>query len=398
MINHRIAVFVVFALNGAAFGSWAPRMPALAETLRAEPGTLGLALLGASVGMVLAASFCGRAVERFGARLGIAVPLLVGAAALPLIGLVDSIPLLAAVLLVLGAATGVVDVAMNVAGVAIERAGGKAVMPVLHAGFSVGAMLGAGGAALAARQGLSVAKHLSVVAVITALVLLAVIKSVPKTAAAASAEPVVNGKVAGRPVLWLLASIALCSAIAEGGSADWSALLLVTEHGMAQDAAALGYAAFAGSMAIARFAGAWTQNRFGAARTLCCGAVLASAGLLISALVPGGGYLGFVMAGAGLAGAFPIALGLAGAAGRRPDGSGGEREIAFVSALAYSGFLFGPPMIGGIAQLTSLSLSFVAVGLTTALIAPAAVAATRSLARERAAAEEVRTSVPSGTT
>ncbi len=398
MINNRIAVFVVFALNGAAFGSWAPRMPALAESLRAEPGTLGLALLGASVGMVLAASFCGGVVERVGARVGIAVPLLVGAAALPVIGLAGSVAALAGVLFVLGAAVGVVDVAMNVAGVAVERAGGKAIMPVLHAGFSVGAMLGAGGAALAAGQGWSITAHLGVVAVITALVLFAVIRSVPATAAATAEQPAANGKVARRPVLWLLASIALCSAIAEGGSADWSALLLVTEHGMSQGAAALGYAAFSLAMAVARFAGAWTQNRFGAARTLAGGSVLASVGLLLAALLPGGGYPGFVLAGAGLAAAFPIALGLAGAAGRRADGSGGEREIAFVSALAYSGFLLGPPMIGGIAQLTSLSMSFVAVGLTTALIAPAAVAATRSLRRERVAAEEVRPVVPSGTT
>ncbi|MFB9905115.1 MFS transporter [Allokutzneria oryzae] len=401
MVGARLAVFVVFALNGAAFGSWAPRMPALAESLHAEPGTLGLALLGASVGMVLAASFCGGAVARFGARLGIAVPLLAGAAALPLIGLVDSIAMLAAVLLLLGAATGVVDVAMNVAAVAVERESGKAIMPVFHAGFSVGAMLGAGVAALAASRGWPVAEHLTGVAVATALVLAAVVRAVPSTVSATTkSEPTKGGSLARRPVLWLLASIALCSAVAEGGSADWSALLLVTEHGMSQGAAALGYAAFSLAMAVTRFAGAWTQNRFGAARTLASGAALASAGLLTAALVPGtvSGYLGFVLAGTGLAAAFPIALGLAGEAGRRPDGSGGEREIAFVSALAYSGFLFGPPVIGGIAQLTSLSVSFVAVGLITALIAPAALAATRSLARERAAADAVTTAVPSGTT
>jgi hypothetical protein len=84
-----------------------------------------------------------------------------------------------------------------------------------------------------------------------------------------------------------------------------------------------------------------------------------------------------------LAAAFPIALSLAGEAGKRADDSGGEREIAFVAGVAYSGFLAGPPAIGAIAQVTSLSVSFIAVGLVSALIAAAAIGARRARDRER---------------
>jgi hypothetical protein len=83
-----------------------------------------------------------------------------------------------------------------------------------------------------------------------------------------------------------------------------------------------------------------------------------------------------------LAASFPIALSLAGAAGRRADDTGGEREIAFVTAIAYSGFLVGPPLIGGIAQASSLTVSFVVVGALAALIAPSAVGAGRARHRE----------------
>jgi MFS family permease len=92
-----------------------------------------------------------------------------------------------------------------------------------------------------------------------------------------------------------------------------------------------------------------------------------------------------VVAGVGLAGCFPIALSLAGEAGKRADDSGGEREIAFVAGVAYSGFLIGPPTIGAIAQLTSLSGSFVAVSILAALIAPAAIGASRARALEETA-------------
>jgi MFS family permease len=191
-----------------------------------------------------------------------------------------------------------------------------------------------------------------------------------------------------RPVLWLLAAIALCSAIAEGASSDWSALLLVTVQHIDQAAAALAFAGFSLTMALTRLGGAWVQNRFGPTRTLAAGAALAGLGLVVAAVVPVAGlaFVGFGLAGAGLAASFPIALGLAGAAGKRDDDSGGEREIAFVTTIAYSGFLAGPPVIGGIAQLSSLSVSFVVVGLLAALIAPAAVGAGRARHRELTAA------------
>lgn len=67
-MRDRVAVFTVFALNGLALGSWASRTPALSAHVHASPGVFGLALLGASVGMLAAASVAGRLVERAGAR------------------------------------------------------------------------------------------------------------------------------------------------------------------------------------------------------------------------------------------------------------------------------------------------------------------------------------------
>jgi hypothetical protein len=100
--------------------------------------------------------------------------------------------------------------------------------------------------------------------------------------------------------------------------------------------------------------------------------------------VPFGGvaYAGFALAGAGLAFCFPITLGLAGATGKRADGSGGERELGFVTTIAYTAFLGGPPLVGGVAQAVSLSLSLGVVGVVVALIWPAVRAAHRLSVRE----------------
>ncbi|EOD65494.1 major facilitator transporter, partial [Amycolatopsis vancoresmycina DSM 44592] len=109
-------------------------------------------------------------------------------------------------------------------------------------------------------------------------------------------------------------------------------------------------------------------------------------GLLAAAAIPvaAAGYLGFALAGAGLAASFPLALSLAGDAGRRGDGTGGEREIGFVTAIAYTGFLGGPPIVGGIAQVAGYDVAFGFAAFVAALILPAAVAARRSRRREEA--------------
>ncbi|PXY16938.1 MFS transporter [Prauserella flavalba] len=385
----RFAVIMVFAFNGATLGSWAPRTPALSEQIGAGPGPLGLALLAASVGMLIAAGLSGRIVERAGARAVIVASALAVCLVLPLVGSAQSVLWLAVALFGLGASAGVLDVSMNIAGVAVERAEGKPIMPLFHAGFSFGALAGSGGAALAASAGWSPLRHFTVAVVVGAVMLATVVRVLPGIAPRserASDSPAAATPLARRPALWLLAAIALCSAIAEGASSDWSALLLVNEQGVSEGAAALAYAGFSLAMAFARLAGSWTQARFGSAKVLVAGAACAGTGLVAAAVagMPAISYAGFLLAGAGLAACFPIALGLAGEAGKRSDDSGGEREVAFVTAIAYTGFLAGPPVIGGIAQLTSLSVSFVVVGLVAAVIAPASVAASRFVAKERA--------------
>lgn len=388
MGRDRIAVFVVFALNGGVLGSWSSRVPAIAAQVHATPGVLGLALLGASIGMIVAASFAGRVIEKVGARPAVAAGVLASALLLPVIGSSGSIVVLGIGLAGLGASVGTWDVAMNIAAVAVERRAAKPLMPIMHAGFSFGALAGSALAGLAAGNHWTPFSHLLIAGVVAVVVFAATFRSVPGVVAPSHHREggPQRGSLLRRPLLWLLASIALCSAIAEGASTDWSALLMVTQHGVGQGAAALAYSVFSLAMALARLGGTWLQQRFGATATLATGAATACAGLLVTAAVPlaAAGYVGFGLAGAGLAAAFPVALSLAGHAGRRADDSGGERELAFVTMIAYSGFLIGPPVIGGIAQLTSLSWSFVAVAAVAGLIVPSALLAARSAARERA--------------
>jgi predicted MFS family arabinose efflux permease len=383
-------VLVVFALQGVVFGSWVPRIPAIADQINAEVGEIGLALLGGSVGMISAALVVGRLAARFGARLLVLVSGVLTSLVMPLLAFAPTTLALGLTLVGVGAVVATMDVSMNIAAVTVVRRTGRPLMPVFHAAFSFGGLAGAAGAAVAAGHRWAPKEHFSVVAALALLILLAVVRWVPN-------EPPQTPEVhretpkpglARRPVLWLLAAIALCSAVAEGASAEWSALFAVRERGFDEATAAIVYAGFSVAMAVTRLVGERAERRFGPIRLLVAGGITAGSGLVVAVAIPAGWptFLGFGLAGIGLAYAFPTALGLASAAGRRADGSGGERELSFVTAIAYSGFLMGPPMVGGIAHVTNLAVALGVVGLIAALIAPAAIFASAARHREEAGA------------
>jgi MFS family permease len=382
----RLSVFVVFALNGIVIGSWAPRMPALAGQIGASPGVLGLALLGGSVGMIATASVAGRLCARFGAPVVVATSALTAAAVVVLLATVTTPLQLGLALVLLGGSVGPLDVAMNVAAVTVIRRTERPLMPVFHAGFSFGALAGSMGAAFAAGHGLGLVPHFLLVAGVTVVITACVIRFVPREARVTSTEahhgP--DRRMLRRPVLWLLGLIALFSAIVEGASGDWSALFSVRERGMSEAAGAVTFSVFCVAMGLVRLFGEQIERWFGAVKVLVGGALTTGLGLLLTAVVPAGWltYVGFGLAGAGLAFAFPVALDLAGAVGRRGDGTGGEREIGFVTTIAYSGFLLGPPMIGGVAQLTNLEFAIGFAGAVAVLIAPAALGAATARRRE----------------
>jgi MFS family permease len=384
----RLSVFVIFALNGTVIGSWAPRMPTVAEQIHASPGTLGLALLGASVGLISAASLAGRLCARFGARVLVLASALATSVVLPVLAIVVSPLQLGLALILLGATVGTQDVSMNVAAVTVVRRTGRPIMPVFHAGFSFGSLAGSIGAAFAAGHDLPLLTHFLTVSAVFVVTTLTVIRWVPREEPVADPAERAAGdrRMLRRPVLWLLGTIALCSAVVEGGSGDWSALFAVRERGLDEAAAAITFSVFSIVMAFVRLSGEQAERRWGPERMLVGGAVVAGVGLLSTAIlpVPALAFVGFALAGGGLAFAFPLALNMAGAVGRRGDGTGGEREIGFVTTIAYSGFLIGPPMLGGIAQFTNLEVAIGFAGVVAALIAPAALAARAARRREEA--------------
>jgi hypothetical protein len=146
----RAAVSVTFGVCGAAFATWAARVPAVQHRLGLTPGQLAIALFGLAAGAVLALAGSGALITTVGSRAGAAA----GAAALclglALVPAARGLPSLVATLLVLGAGNSLLDVSMNAHAARVERAYRRPVFAGFHACWNIGGLAGSGIAAAAA--------------------------------------------------------------------------------------------------------------------------------------------------------------------------------------------------------------------------------------------------------
>jgi predicted MFS family arabinose efflux permease len=344
MRRDRAAVTAVFFLNGCVFVSWYSRLPSIQDKLDLGPAALGLALLGAPLGMLLAQPLTGALAATVGSRRIVnAAPLLLAAGILPALA-GDGLTLGLATLVV-GAANGALDVSMNVEGLAVERAGDRRIFNSLHAAFSFGALAGAALGGLAASVGLEPLPHLAIVAGAGAVAASIATRGLP----AAEAAPPPRGPRFARPSrrLAALGAIAFCALLAEGAVFDWSGIFMRREAGAALGLAPVALAAFNLAMGFGRLSADPLAERAGSVRLGRSGALVAAAGLAVALIVasPAASIAGFAVMGGGLAAVFPLALRAAGS-----DASISGPAVAAVSSVGYTGFLTGPPVIGLLAS------------------------------------------------
>ena len=359
------SILAVFGLQALIFGSWLPRIPELKERFALGDGALGLVLLGLPLGALAALPTAGWLSTRLSPAALNRGCMLAMLAAIASIGLAPSAAGLAAILTLVGFGTAAMDIAMNVAGFAIEERRGRPILSTCHAFFSIGMAAGGlvGGAMLWA--GASIPLHLALVngSVLAAFLL---------AAAALPDAPPPRGD--GAPsfawptrALLVPAVVLFFGLMAEGAMQDWSAVFLSDVIGSQGAVVGLGLTVFAGSMAAVRLAGDPLSERFGPRALIGASGAASAAGLGALALAPGApaALAGFALTGAGIAVIAPVTFRLAGRLSPGAPGVG----VAAVATPGYLGFLLGPPLVGLLAEAGSLRLSFAALAASMALVA-----------------------------
>jgi len=369
----RIAVLIAFLVNGVFIATWVSRIPAIQAKLALSEGALGLVLVGLTSGLVSALFFASGLIARLGSRKVVLVCASIASAVMPLLAIAPHPLVLFMLLFIFGACISTMDVSMNEQAVLVERAAGVPMMSSFHAAYSVGGFVGA----LIASGMAAVAQFTPFIHFLTAGLLSATAifffgKDLLPTETNAERQ---DGSPIRLPAqaLWLLGMIVLTSSIGEGTSSDWSAVYLTGMLDANASVAALGYAAFSLTMTAGRLAGDRLAAVMPAKRIIRLGGVLSSLGFILAALTkaPALAILGFALTGAGLANIVPLVFS---AAGNKPGIKPGE-GIAGVATIGYIGFLAGPPIIGSIAELASLRVSFLfaAVVLATLIFSASAI-------------------------
>lgn len=353
----RWAVATVFAVHGAASGSFASRIPWIAEQLHLTEGSLGLALIMPAVGSLSSMPFTGRLVQRIGGRLATRILITAWTLAVGVLALAPNQWALMGMLLLAGVAAGTSDIAMNAEGVEVEQRLGRSIMSSLHGMWSVGGLIGSGIGAAAAYLGVSAPVNLAVVGVLLAVVGVTAGHWLLPTVPAAVAEDGPKFSLPRGPVL-IIGLIGFCAVFAEGATADWCAVYLRQILAASEGQAALAYSMFALAMAGGRLVGDAVVRRFGAVGTVRAAGVLGVLGgvLAVAAWTPLVGVAGFGLIGLGVAVVVPLAFSAAGHTGDHP-----AHAIAGVATVSYGAGLAAPGLMGGIAHATSLPFSFAMV-------------------------------------
>lgn len=387
MLSPRQAISLTFFVNGFVLANWIARIPAISGSLGLSEGQLGSALLGLAVGAIAAFPFAGRLIGDFGsARVTMAFGLAL-ALTLPPLAFAPNLPLLFLALVLAGASNGGMDVSMNAQGVEVERVWQRPILNSMHGFFSLGGFAGAGVGAGAAALDLGPRPHFLLITVLgVAALLWARTALIPDDPSAHAGERAPVYALPPRAMI-PLGLVVACAAIGEGAMGDWSALYLRDSLEAGPGVAALGFAAFSVAMLGGRFTNDALVARFGPERILRVGGAIAAGGLALGLLVNTvpAVMLGFAAVGLGLAGVFPLGFS---AAADQPGIARG-RSVAAVATMGYTGFLAGPPLLGWVAELTSLRLALGIVVLLAAAIVVLAGVTRRPALQDEARTERV---------
>lgn len=368
----RLAVVAVFFVHGFLFASWTAHIPQLKQHLGLSNGQLGIALIGAPMGSIVAMVLAARLLPKVGSRRMVRVTLVGYCVAGPFVGLTGSFGTFFVAFFLWGFFQGMLDVSMNTQAITVERFSGRVLLPGFHGSWSTGSLVGAVTGAAAVGLGVSLSEQLLVLSAPCLFVVSWLsTRMIPDRRAVSDSES--SGRSADRRRVVLqgavivLASVAFADMLCEGAAADWAAVYLRNSLHTVPLVAGLAYAAYSFAMLAVRLFGNRLFTKFAAHRLLPLLATIGTLGFAggLAVARPVSVLFGFALLGVGLGGVVPMILSAAGAVDSANSGS----AVAAVAGFGWAGFVVGPVLIGEIASLTTLRAALFLIPVLTGAVA-----------------------------
>ena len=354
----RIATLIAFLINGFSVGTFVSRIPDFKRTLAISNSLLGTSLLFATAGVFIAIRPASKIAAKFGSGPVTKYSAMTLCLGVPLVGLLFNLQWFWLSLFIYGSLSSVHDLSMNSQASALEHVGGKRVMSKFHAGWSLGGLAGGAIGGVAASAGLTPRLHLLLVGI---LILTVALLTKNWFLPANADQHVINkeAKKSKRPTKFLiLGLLGLGGAIGEGAASEWGGVLARDTFHASPFVTALPYVFFSTMMVAGRISGDRIATKYGASKLLTWSGAIAGVGLALGLISNNifGILVAWLLLGAGLATIIPM---LVSASGKLANSEfvgvvSAAEGVALVTGVAYFGFVIGPPLIGFVADQTSL--------------------------------------------
>jgi MFS family permease len=362
----RIAVSVFFFIAGFTFSGWASRIPHIQTELNLSEAALGSILFALPIGLMVSLLMAGACISRIGSRKVLILSALFYSLTLVAIGVCSAPWQLALILFFFGLFANLFNISVNTQAVEVEKMYGRSIMASFHGIWSLAGFTGAAFGTLLVYLHIAPLTHFIISGSMGWILILSFKNNTLPT------HQKNTGPLFAMPDKYILqiGMIAFGCLLCEGTMFDWSGVYFKKAVKAPGQLLSLGYAAFMGCMATGRFVADRVVSSIGAQKTLVYSGIIIFSGLMLAVLMPTVtvATMGFMLVGFGVSSVVPIVYSRAGQSGTMHPG----QALAAVTSVGFAGFLAGPPLIGFVAEVSSLRFSFALVAfvaLSTSLLA-----------------------------
>jgi MFS family permease len=352
----------LYACFSLIFSTWVTYIPHIAEKIGITEGRIGKAIFFSGFGAFFMIRICRHFIDRVG--VGRYTYFALMAYCICFFGpfLAYDYTTLCISLFIFGAAGSSYAISLNSLTATIEKQEGVYIMSGSHGFWSLGGMIGSATGSFIAALLSNPILHIIFLVIVIQLIQY----RLRSQYFFRKGEHIVveKHKSNSKMPLLVIALVGLVVMVSEGAIADWSALYLKKIILLNLKYIGFGYSAFSLAMMIGRFTGDSLSQKFGSWLLITYSSTIALAGfLLVLILNPFFTIPGFFIVGLGFSVIVPEVYRMA----SKIDGIKTADGVSFIAATTNIGFLVGPVLLGFIAELKSLHMSFTVLMLWVSL-------------------------------
>lgn len=350
----RRANAIYFFISGFGYSSWTSRIPGIKESLKLNDAHFGTLLLMMPLGLIFTMPLTGKLLDHYKSRTILLIGALMYNLVLACMGFSVYTWVLGIVLFFFGSSRNLMNLSVNAQAIGVQALYKRSIMSSFHAVWSMAGFAGAAFGYLMVILNILPAWHLlGVSLLLSALVLFYYGDTLDQ-----KPDPKNKRSVFTLPPKGMLVFSLICfaSMACENTMYDWSGIYIRQILHGTKGVAIIAFVVYMVAMTTGRLVGDRMADRFGIKHVLAASGLLVTAGLFIivaSSYIPLT-FVGYLLTGFGVSCVVPFVFSLA---GKMPMSNPGA-ALASISSIGYLGFLLVPPLIGFVAQATSLRVSF----------------------------------------